>query len=70
MTRVCRSVILDHPRGFDSLAKRAPLFTATHPDYEIEWTRRSLRESGVQPIEALDILVIDHRSADASSLVK
>src|SRR6185437_11311051 len=64
MTRVLRGVTWDHPRGFDPLAKGVPLFTGTHPDYEIEWTRRSLRDFGVQTVEALadrfDILVIDH----------
>ena len=64
MTRVLRGVTWDHPRGFDPLAKGVPLFTAKHPDYEIEWTRRSLRDFGVQPVETLaerfDILVIDH----------
>ena len=64
MTRVLRGVTWDHARGYDPLAKGAPLFTAAHPGYEIEWTRRSLRDFGVQPIEALaerfDILVIDH----------
>jgi multiple sugar transport system substrate-binding protein len=64
MTRVLRGVTWDHPRGFDPLAKGVPLFTAAHPDYEVEWTRRSLRDFGVQPVETLaerfDILVIDH----------
>ncbi len=64
MTRVLRGVTWDHPRGYDPLAKGAPLFAAKHPDCEIEWTRRSLRDFGVQPVEALaerfDILVIDH----------
>ena len=53
MTRVLRGVTWDHPRGFDPLAKGVPLFTAKHPDYEIEWTRRSLRDFGVQPVETL-----------------
>lgn len=64
MTRVLGGVTWDHPRGYEPLAKGVPLFTATHPDYQIEWTRRSLRDFGVQPVEALadrfDILVIDH----------
>jgi len=54
----------DHARGFDPLARNVPLFLADHPDYEIEWTRRSLRDFGVQPVEVLaeqfDIIVIDH----------
>jgi len=54
----------DHPRGYDPLAKGAPLFTASHPDIEVTWTRRSLRDFGVQPVEVLaeqfDLIVIDH----------
>lgn len=64
MKRRLRGMTWDHPRGFDPLAKGAPLFVAGHPDYEIEWTRRSLRDFGVQPVEVLaeqfDIIVIDH----------
>ena len=64
MARVLRGVTWDHARGYDPLAKGVPLFTAKHPDYEIEWTRRSLRDFGVQPVDVLaeqfDILVIDH----------
>jgi multiple sugar transport system substrate-binding protein len=64
MKRRLRGMTWDHGRGFDPLAKGVPLFTADHPDYEIEWTRRSLRDFGVQPVEVLaerfDIIVIDH----------
>ncbi len=64
MKRRLRGMTWDHPRGFDPLAKGVPLFIAKHPDYEIEWTRRSLRDFGVQAVEALaeqfDIIVIDH----------
>lgn len=64
MTRRLRGMTWDHARGYDPLAMGVPLFTAAHPDYEIEWTRRSLRDFGVQPIEVLaeqfDIIVIDH----------
>lgn len=59
-----KGITWDHPRGFDPLAKGAPLFTARHPDIEIEWSRRSLRDFGVQPVEVLaerfDLIVIDH----------
>ena len=64
MTRRLRGMTWDHARGYDPLAKGVPLFSVDHPDYEIEWTRRSLRDFGVQPVEALaeqfDIIVIDH----------
>jgi multiple sugar transport system substrate-binding protein len=64
MTRHLRGVSWDHPRGYDPLAKGAPLFMAAHPDIAIEWTRRSLRDFGVQPVEMLaeqfDLIIIDH----------
>ena len=64
MTRRLRGITWDHPRGYDPLAKGAPLFAALHPDIEVTWTRRSLRDFGVQPVEVLaeqfDLIVIDH----------
>ncbi|HMN87826.1 MAG TPA: extracellular solute-binding protein [Bauldia sp.] len=39
-------------------------FATAHPDIEVTWTRRSLRDFGVQPVEVLaeqfDLIVIDH----------
>ena len=64
MTRLLRGITWDHPRGYDPLARSAPQFTAEHADIKIEWSRRSLRDFGVQPVEVLaekfDLLVIDH----------
>jgi len=64
MTRRLRGITWDHARGYDPLAKSVSAFTALHPDIEIEWSRRSLRDFGVQPVEVLaerfDLLVIDH----------
>lgn len=64
MKRRLKGMTWDHARGFDPLQKGVPLFVADHPDFEIEWTRRSLRDFGVQPVEVLaqqyDIIVIDH----------
>jgi multiple sugar transport system substrate-binding protein len=64
MTRRLRGMTWDHPRGYDPLANTAPLFTALHPDIEVDWTRRSLRDFGVQPVEVLadrfDLIIIDH----------
>jgi multiple sugar transport system substrate-binding protein len=63
MTRL-KGMTWDHPRGFDPLAKGAAGFAARHPGLEVEWTRRSLRDFGVQPVEVLaqnfDLIVIDH----------
>lgn len=62
--RVLNGITWDHPRGFDPLVKGVVKFAQRHPDIEITWTRRSLRDFGVQSIETLaqrfDIIVIDH----------
>jgi multiple sugar transport system substrate-binding protein len=62
--RVLKGMTWDHPRGFDPLARGVPGFSAEHPDIEVTWTRRSLRDFGVQPVEVLaesyDLIVIDH----------
>jgi multiple sugar transport system substrate-binding protein len=59
-----RGMTWDHPRGFDPLDKGAPGFAAAHPGIEVSWTRRSLRDFGVQPVEDLarnfDLIVVDH----------
>ena len=59
-----RGMTWDHPRGFDPLDKGAPGFAAAHPGIEVTWTRRSLRDFGVQPVEDLardfDLIVVDH----------
>lgn len=64
MTRHLRGITWDHSRGYDPLVKTVSLFKAEHPDIEVTWSRRSLREFGVQPIEELaqkfDLIVIDH----------
>ena len=64
MTVRLRGITWDHPRGYQPLADNAARFSAAHPDIEVEWSRRSLRDFGVQPIEDLarqfDLLVIDH----------
>ena len=64
MTRRLRGITWDHPRGYDPLANGTSLFAAQHPDIEVTWTRRSLRDFGVQPVEVLagqyDLLIIDH----------
>jgi multiple sugar transport system substrate-binding protein len=59
-----RGITWDHPRGYQPLAANVAAFTAEHPEIEVEWHRRSLRDFGVQPVEVLaetyDLLVIDH----------
>lgn len=59
-----RGITWDHPRGYQPLAANVGRFNAEHPGIAVEWTRRSLRDFGVQPIEELaerfDLLVIDH----------
>ena len=64
MTRTLHGITWDHSRGYDPLARGAAGFAAAHPGIAVEWTRRSLRDFGVQPIEVLaesyDLLVIDH----------
>jgi multiple sugar transport system substrate-binding protein len=64
MMRRLKCMTWDHPRGYDPLANNLDLFMAEHPDIEIEWSRRSLRDFGVQSIEMIsesfDIIVVDH----------
>ncbi len=64
MTVRLKGITWDHPRGYQPLAENTARFTAAHPDIEVTWQRRSLRDFGVQPIEDLarqfDLLVIDH----------
>ncbi|WP_395819461.1 extracellular solute-binding protein [Devosia sp.] len=64
MTVRLRGITWDHARGYDPLARNAAGFSAAHPGIEVEWSRRSLRDFGVEPVEQLaerfDLLVIDH----------
>ncbi|TCR63133.1 ABC transporter substrate-binding protein [Bosea sp. BK604] len=62
--RTIRGISWDHPRGFDCLAANVPAFQAANPDIEVVWERRSLKQFGEQPIDALaeryDLIVADH----------
>lgn len=64
MTRTVRGITWDHPRGYDCLAANVDLFRETHPDIEVIWERRSLKQFGEQPIDVLaeryDLIVVDH----------
>ena len=54
----------DHPRGYAPLIAGAREYQQSHPDVEISWDRRTLREFGEAPIEQYadryDLIVIDH----------
>ena len=59
-----RGMTWDHPRGFDPLAGGVSIYQRNHPDVDIVWEKRSLREFGEAPIESYasryDLLIIDH----------
>jgi len=54
----------DHPRGYAPLIAGAREYQRSHPDVEISWDRRTLREFGEAPIEQYadryDLIVVDH----------
>lgn len=54
----------DHPRGYAPLVAGAREYQRSHPDVEISWDRRTLREFGEGPIEQYadryDLIIIDH----------
>ena len=62
--RHLKGITWDHPRGYNSLAEPLVQFHAQHPDIEVRWDRRTLREFGEAPLEVLaaryDLIVIDH----------
>ena len=71
--RVLRGIAWDHDRGHTCLVRTAPGFTAEHPDIEVQWEKRSLRDFGQAPIDVLadryDLVIFDHPfvgKADAS----
>lgn len=59
-----RGISWDHPRGYDPLAKSLSAFHVAHPDIEVSWDKRSLRDFGEAPIDMLadryDMIVVDH----------
>src|SRR3546814_2818439 len=59
-----KGITWDHPRGYDPLAGSLAGFRAAHPDIEVSWERRSLRDFGEAPIDVLadrvDLIVVDH----------
>lgn len=64
MTVLLRGITWDHARGYAPLAENTEAFSREFPGIRVEWSRRSLRDFGVQPVEDLardyDLLVIDH----------
>jgi multiple sugar transport system substrate-binding protein len=54
----------DHPRGYAPLIAGAREYHQSHPDVEISWDRRTLREFGEAPIEQYadryDLIIVDH----------
>lgn len=54
----------DHPRGYGCYAQSAAAFEAIHPDIEVVWEKRSLRDFGEAPVvplaERYDIIIADH----------
>lgn len=54
----------NHKRGFGPLLRLSERFAAGRPGVRIEWDRRSLKDFGDYPVDALaeayDILLIDH----------
>jgi multiple sugar transport system substrate-binding protein len=54
----------NHPRGYLPLEAAAAKFRETHPEFDIAWDRRSLKDFGDYPVELLareyDIILIDH----------
>lgn len=62
--RTLRGIAWDHDRGFTCLARTAGQFMAEHPDIEVRWDKRSLRDFGEAPIDILadryDLVIFDH----------
>ncbi|WP_273273423.1 extracellular solute-binding protein [Maribacter polysiphoniae] len=61
---VLKGMAWDHPRGYEPLRATSAAFSKMHPEVDIQWDIRSLKEFGDMPIEDLiesyDIITIDH----------
>jgi multiple sugar transport system substrate-binding protein len=59
-----RGLTWDHPRGYAPLLGGLPEYKTHHPEIDIQWDRRSLREFGEAPLEQYldryDLLIVDH----------
>lgn len=64
MEVILKGLTWDHPRGYAPLIAGAREYRRSHPDVEISWDRRTLREFGEAPIEQYadryDLIIIDH----------
>jgi multiple sugar transport system substrate-binding protein len=61
----------DHPRGHDPMVATAETYTRSHPDVQIVWETRSLKDFGDYPIERLaeryDLILVDHPFAGTAA---
>lgn len=61
----------NHIRGYAPLAAAADKFRESHPEVEIAWDRRSLKDFGDYPVDLLareyDLILIDHPHVGISS---
>jgi len=59
-----RGMAWDHVRGYGPMEAVAEIFKRRHPDCEVVWDRRSLKDFGDFPVaelaERYDLLLIDH----------
>lgn len=59
-----KGIAWDHPRGYQPLRATSETFKQLHPEVDILWDIRSLKEFGDMPIEDLievyDLITIDH----------
>ena len=59
-----KGITWDHKRGYDPLIATTKSFAKEHPDIEITWNKRTLKEFGDMPVSGLaetyDLLLIDH----------
>lgn len=59
-----RGITWNHPRGYASIECVTSKFCKLHPDIEIHWDRRSLKDFGDFPITELaktyDLIMLDH----------
>ncbi len=61
----------DHARGYEPVRVASDAFRRLYPDVRIEWEKRSLKDFGDYPVDALarayDLIMIDHPHVGISS---
>jgi multiple sugar transport system substrate-binding protein len=61
----------DHPRGHQPMVATAEAYTRSHPDVQIIWETRSLKDFGDYPVERLaeryDLILVDHPFAGTAA---